>query len=674
LLEQELEQKKTLEVKEEEAEDALVCVLADDADKNSMDDEVPCRPDLSLIRADDHNGTQEIASPGRESSPHKKGDFISEILSSLPQIRLLRREFERVRDQQAATASSVVSEQSSLQSLPPRIKGKRIKSANIETLLKASVKPDLRRRMERIQGVWARGAGSSLQKDSMAVRELTVDTKALSTRVPSVLFQEPQMRAPLNRPDSIGGDDGDTDGKRLSVASRASDEEKELAMELLLLSPGRACTPLLEASKLPEIPCFAMNKEIPLLSFCLNVPDDRDSLVTPSDSSPTGQGRIDNDMIIPRILTCGACRGRMRMHSCGKREKPVDYEAIERAEREQKEREEDEKVRQRTEKRRAADVKRRETRKKKKEQEVARRLQEELVKQEGARLQVGQFESAQMREQDEEPTPPHGFQSLFPTKSYIPSFAAIKSSSQDHSTLQYTDDYYEDTENSQYNGFSSSSQGWASHQQEPLRHPPESHSSSVRQETLLIDGTEVQPSTSIPASDALAALAGLADRMPAATNNITISTSVREAFPPAPASWYSNQEDQDFHAQYPTDTHCRSAGSASGSNYDRRTAMAEAFLGSFNMQAFSSGNGKIYSYNVPAAPPVLHSDSQEQEGYSSSSWHGSKMTQQAEDCYPVLHGFNSTYATTTNTGGDSQQLSTEVINGDEGGIASRPSS
>jgi hypothetical protein len=46
------------------------------------------------------------------------------------------------------------------------------------------------------------------------------------------------------------------------------------------------------------------------------------------------------------------------IHSCGKREKPIDYRAIARAEKEDKGREEVEKQRVRTEKRRAAEAKR----------------------------------------------------------------------------------------------------------------------------------------------------------------------------------------------------------------------------------------------------------------------------------------------------------------------------
>jgi hypothetical protein len=69
----------------------------------------------------------------------------------------------------------------------------------------------------------------------------------------------------------------------------------------------------------------------------------------------------------------------MVIHRCGKREKPIDYEAIERAEKERKEREEAEKQQRRAEKRRAAEARRREARKKKKEEEDLKRLEEERL-------------------------------------------------------------------------------------------------------------------------------------------------------------------------------------------------------------------------------------------------------------------------------------------------------
>jgi hypothetical protein len=78
------------------------------------------------------------------------------------------------------------------------------------------------------------------------------------------------------------------------------------------------------------------------------------------------------------LPVCLACRGRFVIHICTKKEKPVDYEEIAKADEERKEKEEEEKRKVRAEKRRLADAKRREARKKKKIEEDTKCRQEEV--------------------------------------------------------------------------------------------------------------------------------------------------------------------------------------------------------------------------------------------------------------------------------------------------------
>jgi hypothetical protein len=73
---------------------------------------------------------------------------------------------------------------------------------------------------------------------------------------------------------------------------------------------------------------------------------------------------------------CDACRGRMVVHTCGKREIPIDYEAIERAEEEKRRKKEEEKKKIQAEKRRQADVRRREAKREKREEEERKRREE----------------------------------------------------------------------------------------------------------------------------------------------------------------------------------------------------------------------------------------------------------------------------------------------------------
>ena len=104
------------------------------------------------------------------------------------------------------------------------------------------------------------------------------------------------------------------------------------------------------------------------------------------------------------FVFCSACRGRMVIHTCGKREIPVDFEAIARAEKEQREKEEEEKKALRAQKRREADIRRRETKKKKKEEEERQRHEEErqrrIMEEEMERMRVETEYDEQARTED----------------------------------------------------------------------------------------------------------------------------------------------------------------------------------------------------------------------------------------------------------------------------------
>jgi hypothetical protein len=201
------------------------------------------------------------------------------------------------------------------------------------------------------------------------------------------------------------------------IVTSASAEEKELALELLLLSPGKSSPTEADVSAAPLIPAVkaegqnlfeseAPNSRLEPSNDSEGADEESSIVVTPSEPSPVqvsgvegyrDKGVTSHDHC--RTLTCAACRGRMVIHSCGKREKPVDYEAIARVEKEEKEREEIEKQRIRTEKRRAAEAKRREARRQKKE-EGERKLQE--TQERMRRLEAEQFEKAHIREREEE--------------------------------------------------------------------------------------------------------------------------------------------------------------------------------------------------------------------------------------------------------------------------------
>jgi hypothetical protein len=220
---------------------------------------------------------------------------------------------------------------------------------------------------------------------------------------------EKETSEPMSKPSAI------------QIVTSASAEEQELALELLLLSPGKSSPKETDVSSAPSMP-FAMpiaeadnqNDSEPEASNggpvpskdVVRVEEERGVVVSPSEPIPA-QGSAtgchpEKDVTAQersRALLCAACRGRMVIHSCGQREKPVDYEAIARAEKEEKEKEEAEKQRIRTEKRRAAEAKRREARRNKKE-EGERKMQE--TQERMRRLEAEQFEKAHIREHEEE--------------------------------------------------------------------------------------------------------------------------------------------------------------------------------------------------------------------------------------------------------------------------------
>merc|ERR1712078_974376 len=86
------------------------------------------------------------------------------------------------------------------------------------------------------------------------------------------------------------------------------------------------------------------------------VSSDRGSVVEGSENIT--ESTIGKSKLGPIDNSCSACRGRLSIHSCGKRSLPIDYEELARFEKERKEKEEEEKKRIRAEKRRLADQKR----------------------------------------------------------------------------------------------------------------------------------------------------------------------------------------------------------------------------------------------------------------------------------------------------------------------------
>lgn len=161
---------------------------------------------------------------------------------------------------------------------------------------------------------------------------------------------------------------------------------------------------------------------------------------------------------------CPACQGRLVFHVCGQREMPIDHDAIARAAREKEEQEQAEKQRRRVEKRKLAEARRKEAKRQRKLEEIKQKMEEDEARRTRERL------VAQHRQEQEELERARRFEE---ERKRLPAARPMVAT--------------------------------------PVAAPvPQSpyHGS-----TFHINGNEVQPSTSLHPTDALAALAGLADSL-----------------------------------------------------------------------------------------------------------------------------------------------------------------
>ena len=444
---------------DEAKENIIVSVLLDADDDRIHEEPIPCWPDPSLqeqllLESGGYGGIK--CSPVKDSP--KKNSFVSEVLSALPEFKLVKRQLMMNREQEMGRKSPAPNEETASNSsaLPaPKPKNKRSRMANVEALLQASIDPDLRQKMVCLHKQWGDGSKSALRKEDIGGSSTEMDNSTSNGNAADVIakpknggaqtsfasaestaISSPAKNTSALLPKDAAGtqentdaiktrpagvdkseEKQDTDSKpsAIAIVTTASAEEKELALELLMLSPTKVSLAETDVSRAPSmVESNGQKASVPEASKDWSQPlDDSDSgkeegtAVSPTNpSSPLASGapvefkKIETPQNQPEGVRCAACRGRMVIHSCGAREKPVDYEAIARVEKEMKEKEEAGKQRIRTEKRRAAEAKRREARRKKKEEdELKMRETQERMR----RLEAGQFEQAHIREHEEEP-------------------------------------------------------------------------------------------------------------------------------------------------------------------------------------------------------------------------------------------------------------------------------
>jgi hypothetical protein len=465
-----------------------ISVLCDKSAAEDIGWVVPCCPERAMIDGDEHSAT---SSPkrGRALSHISLEDaFEDSVLQSLPQTRLVRAEVETLQHKQSQHQLAV--ESGAAVSEKVKAKPKRARTANIEALLQSSMDPNLRREMGLLRGIWA-------------------ERSARDGGLPPWNEAHGGTDANLRSNGILTGDD-----MNASLVHGASPEEKSLALELLRLSPS------------PEMPDRLGKTRVAAMEHEASLGRD----------SPSCQGQLlsENHAIHltldgnkgqdPMILVsspplrpteapqCRACMGRFVLHSCGMREKPIDYDAIARREKEEKEREEEEKQRERELKRRLAEAKRRESRKQKKIDNERKKLFEsqQLNMQRDARYQQAEdervgfvgnhtWERDSIYQDDHhfsEPCSDQGMEDSEPTDDDNENDVPVGSRSEEIARNG-------ESQTNAYN-YPSTSAWQQTHQVED---------GTKHHDVIHIGGTEVDPSASLHPMDALEALAGLADSM-----------------------------------------------------------------------------------------------------------------------------------------------------------------
>ena len=304
----------------------------------------------SSVVESNQNGIDETENSESTATKPKLTDamFISNLLEIMPNKPKIKKLDE---DCLSFTTTKVVMTVNPV----ARGRGRKSRAANLETILKASINPYLQSMMLSRQGVPVNGNGSKLRPPNPP----SIRNRAKSH---SGTFSEPTDTTLLSGTEMGNGDSCDSSVAGLHVKNSSSprhvtnDDEAAVVMGLLGLSPKH--TPSALSS-----------------TFVSSDSSERGSAVDGSENM-TDAAVADKSKLVVIDKTCSACRGRLVIHTCGKRSLPIDYESIARAERERKEKEEEEKKRVRAEKRRLAEKKKREAKKQKERELEEQRLRE----------------------------------------------------------------------------------------------------------------------------------------------------------------------------------------------------------------------------------------------------------------------------------------------------------
>jgi len=474
----------------------------DDENANPFATCFPAWPDASL-RPRSSSFSKALS---QQSSPSRFRKAEPELFAGFPQLDAVRQARQEVTPAPASSANGNgaphLTDTERLAILNKATKGKRSRTANVEVVLQASIDPELKQQMAALHRKWSDGRGSGLRP----VRR-TAEEKALALEL--------LLLGPTSRSNTPTDKDGCKSTKPVLLPPPAP-------------SSSGGMTTNGKHGKLKQGTILATKE--------LKEPPEPSQILSTSNVDPVKSESHANKKQQGPAAVCPACWGRMVIHACGKRAKPVDVEALERAEEERKAAEEAEKLRIKVEKRRAAEAKRREARKKKKEEEERQRREEELQRLEEERV-------AAMQRVEEPPSSAYSPYSSLDTHRKIPRYADLMSApvnkgendysfgyaaargngshcgSNNNNSDRAKETYARQTSGVGSEGSAYSSGSFTAAAVEPLFKPEETtpldeptyHRPSFQAASLSLTASISKPLSS-SGSDALAVLAGLADQ------------------------------------------------------------------------------------------------------------------------------------------------------------------
>jgi hypothetical protein len=397
-------------------------IQADTEDEEDDEDDDRMMEDEATDKAEDATHQDAIMQSTNDSAtpaPSPGALFVSNVLEALPNMEKPK----PVEDEDCLsfTTTKVVLAVNPVPVIPARPgRGRKSRAGNVEAMLKASINPYLQSMMMARQGVAAEGLGSRLRKSDSAKLTVTLEGNSQAEQALASKVVDPNGDASAQRsmstpdPNPATADEtavalgllglspcpSNTSSKPTDVLASVT-APKVPGMSAAAADPKNAASShgsaYLSASSLSSIAARA-GAEAHLASTMrlattnlgtaesLAASSDKGSIAEESDFGHVPQAR-------PHVVdkSCNACRGRLVVHTCGKRALPIDYDEVAKAEREQRRKEEEEKKRIRAEKRRLADQRRREAKKQKQRELEVQRLREEeeerLEKERQARLQ-----------------------------------------------------------------------------------------------------------------------------------------------------------------------------------------------------------------------------------------------------------------------------------------------